>query len=406
NLPLQPETKAVMTAIKKFKPDRILSLHGISDTDHGGVFADPVEGQARELACRMAVLSLGELDKGKWSAEINVRGNRVAKGVCEARYPGSPPKIFKEHTSLGSYASQDKALGGLGTMVITHEVAGKGHLADKGKGRSLETLMPGIREFLLDHENERSVADDLLRSHVDKDFLQGNSGGKSLASKNIKLAVADRFEDMNTYYKKVWRPKAPDKKSLPRALKIVSSYRSFKDQARIVKGQLKKQKITTKSTEAEIKKALLDILTTRSMPGFSRHHWGTEIDVQSAKRSDWIKGGRYEPLIPFLREEARKFGFFHPYSQAYPAQGIAGFPDASLPHYQEEPWHLSYAPIANVVQEEWAKQFQGKELEKLIEETAKAIASSKKNKQHIEDIKKALKSIGIANFQTNVSPAP
>ncbi|MEM1319219.1 MAG: DUF2817 domain-containing protein, partial [Bacteroidota bacterium] len=154
NLPLQPETKAVMTAIKKFKPDRILSLHGISDTDHGGVFADPVEGQARELACRMAVLSLGELDKGKWSAEINVRGNRVAKGVCEARYPGSPPKIFREHTSLGSYASQDKALGGLGTMVITHEVAGKGHLADKGKGRSLETLMPGIREFLLDHENE------------------------------------------------------------------------------------------------------------------------------------------------------------------------------------------------------------------------------------------------------------
>jgi hypothetical protein len=94
------------------------------------------------------------------------------------------------------------------------------------------------------------------------------------------------------------------------------------------------------------------------MPGFSRHHWGTEIDVVSAERPDWEGArARFAALIPFLRDEAPKFGFFQPYSSRRPNQ--------TLPHYENEPWHLSYWPRANVLEQQWAARITGTVLDNL-----------------------------------------
>jgi LAS superfamily LD-carboxypeptidase LdcB len=86
------------------------------------------------------------------------------------------------------------------------------------------------------------------------------------------------------------------------------------------------------------------ILHWSALPGASRHHWGTEIDVidlhaQAAGRqirllpAEFAPSGPYARLDAWLSEHARRFGFFRPYDQD--RGGV-----------QPEPWHLSYAPIA------------------------------------------------------------
>lgn len=83
------------------------------------------------------------------------------------------------------------------------------------------------------------------------------------------------------------------------------------------------------------------ILNWHSLPGGSRRHWGTDIDVidravmppgykPTLLPSEATEGGIYHGLHRWLDEHMREFGFFRPYQHAnggmYP-----------------EPWHLSYA---------------------------------------------------------------
>jgi hypothetical protein len=86
------------------------------------------------------------------------------------------------------------------------------------------------------------------------------------------------------------------------------------------------------------------ILHWSALPGASRHHWGTEIDVidrtalQPGQRpelvpSEYAAGGIFAPLDRWLAGHAGRFGFFRPY-------------DRDRGGVQPEPWHLSYAPVA------------------------------------------------------------
>ncbi len=411
--PEQPEVKAVRRVIEVLNPERILALHAIDEGTKGGAYADPVEGRVtRELACRMALRMRGtRLPKGKMSGEVNVAGNELANDVCNTRYPETASvSVTTAQSSLGSWGSAPSDAGGSGIPVITHEVSGKSPLSQKGPGRSVETIMPGIREFLLDNEHLPSEADEILRRAVSNSFLTGQ--GKTVADTNTRKAieriVLNRFRDMDAYYQEVWRPSqsADVQKRLPKSLTDqgnpkqrpavpVSSFRSFQDQKRIASRELGKQALfQATSTDDEIKQSILNVMQTVSLPGFSRHHWGTEIDVVSATRSQWEGSGKFVPLIPFLRDEAPRFGFFHPYSDKRPS--------SALPHYENEPWHLSYWPIANVLQQEWARRITGTVLNNLTTETAKAVKGPI-GQARMEGI---LQGIGLENFQTNVAPSP
>ena len=78
----------------------------------------------------------------------------------------------------------------------------------------------------------------------------------------------------------------------------------------------------------------LDILRYSSMPGSSRHHWGTDVDVHSLDPKTFEAGEGAQVLV-WLREEAGNFGFVEVYTA-----------DSLRPGYQPEAWHWSYLPLS------------------------------------------------------------
>jgi len=86
------------------------------------------------------------------------------------------------------------------------------------------------------------------------------------------------------------------------------------------------------------------ILIWSALPGASRHHWGTDVDLidRSAtppgyrvalQAEEFAPGGPYAALGEWLKAHAARFGFFRPYRGV--ASGVAS-----------EPWHFSFAPVA------------------------------------------------------------
>jgi len=414
--PEQPEVKTIKNIISVLHPSRILSLHTVKNQDEGGFYADHEEGEAREIACEMAISVLNASPAN----EINVRGNEIAHGVCSARYPGGAEvSVTKGQSSLGSWASAPASVGGGGSIpVITHEISDPKDKADKrvplatsGDGRTRDALMIGLRPFLLNHSQNPSKANTLLQGKITPTFLTGRHTPADLELlAAIKRIVDSRFADMNVFYKSVWLPAQPAnvKNALDKNLFKASSDRDFSNQA----GQITKNMhgLNAKSTDSDVETEILRLMKTRSMPGFSRHHWGTEIDVLSAEHTDWIGTGKYVNVIPFFQQHAHQFGFFHPYTGGF--SGQSGFPDPAKRHYEEEPWHISYFPISNVLQAEWARTFQAQgtdplnptALDTLIADTAKKIAAG--SGVSPATLERVLRQIGLRNFQTNVAPAP
>jgi zinc D-Ala-D-Ala carboxypeptidase len=82
------------------------------------------------------------------------------------------------------------------------------------------------------------------------------------------------------------------------------------------------------------------ILRYSSMPGTSRHHWGTDVDLNSLNNS-YFQHGKGKILYHWLRKNAHRFGFCQPYS-AGRSRG-----------YYEERWHWSYIPLAKKFHHTW-----------------------------------------------------
>lgn len=93
--------------------------------------------------------------------------------------------------------------------------------------------------------------------------------------------------------------------------------------------------------EAELIEA---ILGWSALPGASRHHWGSEVDVYDAAAvpADYrlqLQPEEYGPSGPFARltdwlgTHLTRFGFFQPY-------------DVDRGGVHPEPWHLSYAAVS------------------------------------------------------------
>ena len=77
-----------------------------------------------------------------------------------------------------------------------------------------------------------------------------------------------------------------------------------------------------------------DILQYSSMPGTSRHHWGTDVDIFSLEPSDFERGEGAR-ILAWLREHAEQFGFVEVYTK-----------EEGRPGYQPEAWHWSYLPLS------------------------------------------------------------
>lgn len=132
---------------------------------------------------------------------------------------------------------------------------------------------------------------------------------------------------------------------------VVSAYRSFGDQLSIWNRKfngvldildLYEKKIDIKALGAE--EIIEKILYWSALPGGSRHHWGTDIDVIDHKAlqqninyqlvpSESKPEGIFHQLNLWLKKESAQYGFYFPY------QGLNS-------NMYLEPWHISYAPIS------------------------------------------------------------
>ncbi len=114
-------------------------------------------------------------------------------------------------------------------------------------------------------------------------------------------------------------------------LVIRSATRNFDYQKRIWERKWRAQK----KSRSAVDKAN-NILKLSSMPGTSRHHWGTEIDL-NAFRNDWFTHDQGLKLFRWMNNNAAKYGFHRPYTKK----------DSKRPTgYNEERWHWSYTPLS------------------------------------------------------------
>ncbi len=149
------------------------------------------------------------------------------------------------------------------------------------------------------------------------------------------LVSEQHADDSNTYlHKQTYKAFKKMYESAKKAgitLTIVSGTRNFYDQKDIWEG-----KWETFEVSSDLRKAL-KILNYSSMPMTSRHHWGTDIDLNNLNNS-YFESGQGKKEYEWLKAHANEFGFYQPYTDKS-LHGRTG--------YNEEKWHWSYVPLGD-----------------------------------------------------------
>lgn len=136
-------------------------------------------------------------------------------------------------------------------------------------------------------------------------------------------------------------------------LAIASSFRPFARQLLIWNGKFNGERPVLDAQCQPLDVSTLDdagriqaILRWSALPGTSRHHWGSDLDVYSPallpegtslqlEPWEYNDGGYFAPLSRWLEQHMAEFGFFQPFSHSPQGTGPA-----------REPWHISHAPAA------------------------------------------------------------
>jgi LAS superfamily LD-carboxypeptidase LdcB len=114
------------------------------------------------------------------------------------------------------------------------------------------------------------------------------------------------------------------------------------------------------------------ILLYSSMPMSSRHHWGTDIDLNSLD-NNYFKSGKGKKEYDWLVQNGHKFKFCQVYTENENDKTCAGKEvnsNVKREGYQLEKWHWSYMPISSkffenynkLVNHSMIKGFKGSEL--------------------------------------------
>ena len=135
------------------------------------------------------------------------------------------------------------------------------------------------------------------------------------------------------------------------SLMPASSFRSFERQLAIWNGKFEGKRPLLDANSQPLDTLALSeperinaILHWSALPGTSRHHWGTDLDIydpgllpqgRKLKLEPWEyqAGGYFYPLSQWLAANMARFDFFLPFS--HQGEGVA-----------VEPWHVSYRPLA------------------------------------------------------------
>jgi len=187
------------------------------------------------------------------------------------------------------------------------------------------------------------VSADSIKSAVVSDTVENNKnienylmGKFNPAKHNAFVKVPARYANRSGYYLRkstLEAFKRMHEAARKDGVKLIirSAMRNFDDQKRIWERKWRAQK----ASRSPIDKAR-NILTLSSMPSTSRHHWGTEIDL-NAFRNDWFTHDQGLKLFRWMNKNAAEYGFHRPYTKK----------DEQRPTgYNEEKWHWSYTPLS------------------------------------------------------------
>lgn len=125
-------------------------------------------------------------------------------------------------------------------------------------------------------------------------------------------------------------------------LTIISAFRGFARQRMIWEAKWEGRRLLEGNTNARTAypdpaERARAILRYSSMPGTSRHHWGTDFDLNRLNNR-YFASQEGKRVYDWLRANAATYGF----CQSYTAKG-ADRPTG----YEEEKWHWSYRPLAD-----------------------------------------------------------
>ena len=132
-------------------------------------------------------------------------------------------------------------------------------------------------------------------------------------------------------------------------IEIVSAYRSYERQKFIWNRKFYSNAEKGISPKENINK----IIEYSTLPGTSRHHWGTDIDIIDGKKpkegdllleEKFHGNGPYVKLREWMEKNAIRFGFYLPYTDSPKREG-----------FYYEPWHYSFAPLSIPMLEEYLK---------------------------------------------------
>lgn len=134
-------------------------------------------------------------------------------------------------------------------------------------------------------------------------------------------------------------------------LQPASTFRDFERQQAIWNGKFRGERpvLDRNSHPIDVRtlsdeERCLTILHWSALPGASRHHWGSDLDIydpsllpdgQRLQLEPWEYEGNgyFAALTQWLSANMADFGFYRPFTRT--GDGVAA-----------EPWHLSYRPLA------------------------------------------------------------
>lgn len=407
--PTQPEAKGVMDVVRAFQPDRILSTHAIRNELKAGVFADPnTDPAATELACAMA---------REITDPTNRRGNRLTATACNPIYPGDR-RGSTDPGTLGGWAPNSVARRTSPVPTITLEAPTYAPLDATGV-RSVPSFMQGVSRFLTDpaREDQELVREIQAFSAADRAlFLTGRLATATAIYGKIRARIEQRVAVLNGL--------AP-----PKPITITSGQRAFdvrvdgsRAQAEIVFDKFFMTGVHEngwdtlsgrfRGRNGRVDRAawlalpsavrFTEILRFSSLPGTSRHHWGTDVDFNSTTNTDWEpaggrpRDGTYYRLGLWLAANAPSAGFHLTYT---PRSGAAGRTGG----YDPEPWHYSYAPIAGPLRTMFNADVN---LTTDIVDAIVADFTARAGNRHVipADLHSELLSLNISSFVNSVGP--
>ncbi len=182
------------------------------------------------------------------------------------------------------------------------------------------------------------IATQLGAAQVTVDELTGKTRN---STGSIQLETEKAFEKMR---------QAALKEGI--SITIVSGYRSYERQR-----QIWNRKYDTYRAQGLTPLEAFDkVVQYSTVPGTSRHHWGTDIDIIDGAITTtgdvlvpekFYGTGAYNKMKNWLDMNASGYGF----EMAYPK-------DDNRPGFNHEPWHWSYAPLSRKRYNDYLQQIQ------------------------------------------------